>query len=52
MYFMVCTRPDIVHAVGVLSQFLSNMGKEHWIVVKWILKYLETLPRHVFIFWW
>ena len=30
MYAMVCTRPDIAHAVGVLSRFMSKPGKEHW----------------------
>ena len=34
MYAMVCTRPDIVHAVGVVSRFLENHGKEHWEGVK------------------
>ena len=29
MYVMVCTRPDIAHTVGVVSQFLSNPSKEH-----------------------
>ena len=29
MYVMVGTRPDITHAVGVLSRFMSNPGKEH-----------------------
>ena len=29
MYVMVCTRPDIAHAIGVVSRFLSNLGKEH-----------------------
>ena len=41
MYAMVCTRPDIAYAVGVVSRFLSNPGKEHWEAVKWILKYLR-----------
>ena len=41
MYAMVCTRPDIAHAVGVVSRFLSNLGKEHWEAVKWILRYLK-----------
>ena len=27
MYFMVCTRPNIVHAVGVVSRYMSNLGK-------------------------
>ena len=29
MYAMVCTRPDIAHAVGVVSRFLENPRKEH-----------------------
>ena len=29
MYAMVCTRPDIAHAVGVLSGYMNNLGKEH-----------------------
>ena len=29
MYVMVYTRPDIAHPVGVVSQFLTNHGKEH-----------------------
>ena len=39
MYAMVCTRPDISHAVGVVSKFLKNPTKEHWEAVKWILRY-------------
>ncbi|XP_037492286.1 uncharacterized protein LOC119369668 [Jatropha curcas] len=42
MYAMVCTRPDIAHAVGVVSRFLSNPGKEHWNAVKWILSYTDA----------
>jgi len=26
MYTMVCTRPDIAHAVGVLSRYMSKLG--------------------------
>ena len=29
MYAMVCTRPDIAHAVGVLSRYMSKLGKHH-----------------------
>ncbi|GKC44436.1 retrovirus-related pol polyprotein from transposon TNT 1-94 [Tanacetum coccineum] len=28
MYAMVCTRPDIAHAVGVVSRFMSNPRRE------------------------
>ena len=41
IYAMVCTRPDITHAVGVVSRFMSRPGKQHWEVVKWIIRYLK-----------
>ena len=41
MYVMVCTRPDVAHAVGVLSRFMSNLGKEHWTTVKLVFRYLS-----------
>ena len=41
MYAMVCTRPDIAHAVGVLSRFMSKPGKEHWTSVKQVFRYLH-----------
>eukprot|EP00253_Pinus_taeda_P008688 PITA_08688 len=41
MYVMVCTRPDIGHEVGVLSRSMSKLGKEHWIAVKWVFRYLR-----------
>ncbi|RVW89954.1 Retrovirus-related Pol polyprotein from transposon TNT 1-94 [Vitis vinifera] len=30
MYAMVCTRPNIAHAVGVVSRFMSRPRKQHW----------------------
>ena len=36
MYAMVCTRLDIAHVVGMVSRFLSNLGREHWNAIKWI----------------
>ena len=29
MYAIVCTKPDVAHAVGVVRRFLDNSGKEH-----------------------
>jgi hypothetical protein len=40
MYAMVFTRPDIAHAVGFLSRYMSKPGKEHWTTVKRVFKYL------------
>ncbi|GKF70107.1 hypothetical protein Tco_0203164 [Tanacetum coccineum] len=45
MYAMVCTRPDIAHAVGVVSRFLSNLGGEHWEAVKWPLRHLKGTSK-------
>jgi transposase InsO family protein len=45
MYAMVCTRPDIAFAVGTVSRYMSNPGKEHWDAVKWILRYLKGTPN-------
>ncbi|CAN0915054.1 Retrovirus-related Pol polyprotein from transposon TNT 1-94, partial [Linum grandiflorum] len=45
MYAMVCTRPDIAHAVGLVSRFLSNPGKTHWEAVKWIFRYLRGTSK-------
>ncbi|KAE8673094.1 hypothetical protein F3Y22_tig00111812pilonHSYRG00176 [Hibiscus syriacus] len=41
MYAMVCTRPDISQAVGVVSSYMHDPGERHWQVVKWILRYLQ-----------
>jgi hypothetical protein len=41
MYAMVCTRPYIAHAVGVLSRYMSKPGKEHWTTVKRVFRYLH-----------
>ncbi|KAH9782717.1 Integrase catalytic domain-containing protein [Citrus sinensis] len=40
MYAMVCTRPDISQAVSMVSRYMHNPGKNQWLVVKWILRYL------------
>jgi len=40
IYVMVCTRPNIAHAVGVLSRFMSKPGKEHWTTVEQVFRYL------------
>ena len=30
MYAMLCTRPDICHAVGMVSRYQANPGLKHW----------------------
>ena len=29
MYAMISTRPDIAQAIGIVSRYISNPGKEH-----------------------
>ncbi|KAH9751397.1 hypothetical protein KPL71_014282 [Citrus sinensis] len=41
MYAMVLTRPDISHAVSVVSRYMATPRKEHWKAVKWIMRYLS-----------
>jgi hypothetical protein len=40
MYAMVCTRPDITHAVRDLSRYMSKPGKEHWTTANRVFSYL------------
>ncbi|XP_052297115.1 secreted RxLR effector protein 161-like [Citrus sinensis] len=40
MYVVVCTRPDISQAVSMVSRYMHNPAKNHWLAVKWILRYL------------
>jgi len=40
MYVMVCTRPNISHAVGVLSKYMLKLGKENWTIIKRVFRYL------------
>ena len=41
MYAMLCTRPDLTHAVNIASRFMGQPGKEHWQVVEMIFCYLR-----------
>ena len=45
IYAMVFTRSNIAHVVSVVSRFLSNPSKEHWTVVKQILRYLRGTSK-------
>jgi hypothetical protein len=37
----VGTRPDITFVVGVLAQFLENLGQVHWEAMKRVFRYLQ-----------
>ena len=50
MYAMVLTRPDLSHAVSVVSRYMANPGKEHWKAVVWILRYLAGTADYGLIY--
>ena len=50
MYVMVATRPDISHAVGVVSRFMHNPGRSHWNTVKHVFRYLAGTKDHNILF--
>jgi hypothetical protein len=39
--YIVNTRPDLAYAVGVVSRYMEAPGKQHWLAVKRILRYLK-----------
>ena len=50
MYVMLCTKPDICYAVGIVSRYQSDPGEEHWIAVKHILKYLRRTRDYMLVY--
>ena len=47
---MLCTRPNICYAVGIVSRYQSNPRMGHWIAVKHILKYLRSTRDYILVY--
>ena len=45
MYLMVCTRPDIASAVGILARYMQDPGKTHWEAAKRVLRYVQHTKK-------
>ena len=41
LYIMICTRPDISYAVGMLSRFNQKANYKHWAATKQLMRYLK-----------
>ena len=41
MYAMLFTRPDLSHAIGILSRYQKNPGEEHWKQINHVLRYVK-----------
>ena len=39
---VIISRPDVVFAIGILSQFIQNLGQVHWEGVKRVILYLGS----------
>ncbi|KAA0041461.1 gag/pol protein [Cucumis melo var. makuwa] len=50
MYAMLCTRPNICYSVEIVSRYQSNPGRDHWITVKNILKYLRRTKDYMLVY--
>ncbi|KAA0055518.1 gag/pol protein [Cucumis melo var. makuwa] len=50
MHAMLCTRPDICYAVGIVSRYQSNLELYHWTTVKIILKYLRRTRDYMLVY--
>ena len=45
-----CTRPDITHAVNVLSRYMNDPGVNHWRTAKGVLRYLRRISSRGIVF--
>ena len=50
MYVILCIRPDICYSVGIVNRYQYNPGREHWTVVKHILKYLRRTRNYMLVY--
>jgi hypothetical protein len=46
LYISVCTRPDITHAVGMLTRSMSAPTVTHWQAAKGVVRYLAGTPDY------
>ena len=50
MYAQVCTRLDIIFAVGMLGRYQSNLGIDHWRAAKKVTRYLQRTKDYMFMY--
>lgn len=52
MYTMMCTRPNIYYAIGLVSRYQANPGQKHWNIIKKILAFLESTVDYSLCYQW
>jgi hypothetical protein len=50
LYAAIASRPDIAHAVNVVSKFAQTPGQAHWVAVKRILRYIKGTVNRPLVF--
>ena len=50
MYAMVCTKPDLSHAVSMVTGYRHDPEKGHWKAMKWILGYIRGIVEIGLVF--
>ena len=48
--YLADTRPDLVYALSVVSQYMHNPREQHMNAVMRILRYLKNAPRKRILF--
>lgn len=48
--YLCNTRPDLALSIGLLSQFMQNLGVSHMIAVKRMLMYIKGKVEHAILF--
>ena len=46
LMYLTATRPDIMHAVSLISRFMERPKEAHWKVAKRILRYVKGTKRY------
>jgi hypothetical protein len=49
MYLMICSRPDLATAIGILSQYMASPGPQHWTAAKRVLRYIAGTVDKVLV---
>lgn len=50
MYVIMCTNSDIYYTVDIVSHFRSNLGSEHYVAIKHILKYIWRTRNYIMVY--
>ena len=49
-YLSTTTRPDVAYMAHLLSRYLHNPGKSHWIAAKHVLRYLQATKKQELVY--